>query len=286
MSEIRKAKQKWRAVQTMEGAGVRLKRVFGHSEAPALDPFLLLDDIHSENPEDYSAGFPWHPHRGIETVTYVLHGDVEHGDSIGNRGTIADGDIQWMTAGSGIVHQEMPQPIRGDMRGLQLWVNLPASMKMMDPRYRDIKTDTIPVVTEGGVRVRVVAGSYMDRSGPMDDLVQNPGYLDVTLSSGALFQHTFDPDHTVFAYTLDGAGHYSPALEDFAGKEEIILYGRGDRVEIRAGEAGLRFLLISGQPIREPVAWRGPIVMNTEEELYEAFREYRDGTFIKIGTHP
>ena len=286
MSEVKRAKEKWSAVPTMEGAGVRLKRVFGHTEVPELDPFLLLDDIHSENPEDYSAGFPWHPHRGIETVTYVLHGDIEHGDSIGNRGTIADGDIQWMTAGSGIVHQEMPQPTRGDMRGLQLWVNLPASMKMMDPRYRDVRADTIPVVTEGGVRVRVVAGSYMGRSGPLDDLVLNPGYLDVTLSPGALFQHTFEPDHTVFAYTLDGAGHYSPASGDYAGKEEIILYGRGDRVEIRAGEAGLRFLLISGQPIREPVAWRGPIVMNTEEELYEAFREYRDGTFIKVGQEP
>jgi len=270
----------------MEGAGVRLRRVFGHAEAPGLDPFLLLDDIHSRNPEDYIAGFPWHPHRGIETVTYVLHGDVEHGDSIGNRGAIADGDVQWMTAGSGIIHQEMPQATRGDMRGLQLWVNLPASMKMMDPRYRDIKAGTIPVVTHDGALVRVVAGSYLGASGPVGDLVQNPCYLDVTLSPRAVFTHAFDPDHTVFAYTLDGEGWFSPDTGDHGGKEEIILYGRGDRVEITAADSGLRFLLISGRPIGEPVAWRGPIVMNTEEELHEAFREYRDGTFIKVGQEP
>jgi len=271
----------------MEGAGVSLKRAFGNAEVPTLDPFLLLDDIHSLDPGDYTAGFPWHPHRGIETVTYVLHGDVEHGDSIGNRGAIGDGDVQWMTAGSGIVHQEMPQPTVGDMRGLQLWVNLPASMKMMDPRYRDIKAETIPVVTpETGIRVRVIAGNYGGRVGPMDDLVQSPGYLDISLSPGTKFEHSFVPDHTVFAYTLEGSGYFAPEPENPVDAEHIVLYGPGGHVAIRAGEAGLRFLLISGQPIGEPVAWRGPIVMNTQEELHEAFREYRDGTFIKVGQEP
>jgi len=286
MSKVREPQKVWDAAPVMEGAGVRLSRAFGHAQAPELDPFLLLDDIHSRNPEDYTAGFPWHPHRGIETVTYVLHGDVEHGDSIGNRGSIGDGDVQWMTAGSGIVHQEMPQPTRGDMRGLQLWVNLPASMKMMDPRYRDVKADTIPLITENGTRVRVIAGNYGGRSGPMKDLVQNPGYLDVTLSPGTRFGHNFEHDHTVFAYTLEGTGIFSPASETSVFEEQVVLYGPGDRVEITSGEKGLRFFLISGQPVGEPVAWRGPIVMNTEEELYEAFREYRDGTFIKVGEHP
>lgn len=287
MSKVREPIDIFSSVPTMEGAGVRLKRAFGHAEAPRLDPFLLLDDIHSENPEDYTAGFPWHPHRGIETVTYVLHGDVEHGDSIGNRGAITDGDVQWMTAGSGIVHQEMPQTTRGDMRGLQLWVNLPAAMKMMDPRYRDIKSGTIPVVDlEEGSTVRVIAGRYGGASGPVKDLVQDPTYLDVNLSPGNKFQLSFKPDHTVFAYTLTGAGSFSPQAGNRIHREQVVLYGRGESVEISAGDTGLRFLLISGQPIGEPVAWRGPIVMNTEEELYEAFREYRDGTFIKVGEVP
>ena len=287
MSIVREPVSIFSSIPVMEGAGVRLKRAFGHAEAPKLDPFLLLDDIHSGNPADYTAGFPWHPHRGIETVTYVLHGDVEHGDSIGNRGSIKDGDVQWMTAGSGIVHQEMPQPISGQMRGLQLWVNLPASMKMMDPRYRDIKADTIPVVTqEAGNRVRVVAGSYQGVSGPMKDLVQSPVYLDITLAPGTRFSHSFEPDHTVFAYTLDGTGNFSPNGRKPVRDENVILYGPGDVVEITAGKSGLRFLLISGQPIGEQVAWRGPIVMNTEEELSQAFQEYRDGTFIKVGEEP
>ena len=286
MISIREPVKVWSSVPTMEGAGVRLKRAFGYDEMPRLDPFLLLDDIHSRDPEDYTAGFPWHPHRGIETVTYVLHGDVQHGDSIGNRGAIADGDVQWMTAGSGIVHQEMPQPTGGDMRGLQLWLNLPASRKMMDPRYRDIKSATIPVVTEPGITVRVIAGDYHGESGPMEDLVQDPTYLDVTLSPGSLFDHRFDAGHTVFAYTLSGKGRFSTKNSEPVGEECVVLYGPGDSVEITAGENGLRFLLISGQPIGEPVAWRGPIVMNTEEELHEAFREYRDGTFIKVGVEP
>lgn len=283
MARAREPKSIFPSVPTMEGAGVRLKRAFGHTEAPNLDPFLLLDDIHSENPTDYTAGFPWHPHRGIETVTYVIHGDVEHGDSIGNKGAIGDGDVQWMTAGSGIVHQEMPQPARGDMRGLQLWVNLPAAMKMMDPRYRDIKAKTIPMVETPGIQVRVVAGEYAGESGPMGDLVQDPTYLDVTLSPGTKFEKPFDPEHTVFAYILSGEGLFSPGASSQVGRDNVVLYGPGDRVIIESVQQKLRFLLISGRPIGEPVAWRGPIVMNTEEELHEAFREYRDGTFIKVG---
>ncbi|UCF88168.1 MAG: pirin family protein [bacterium] len=287
MSKAREPVAIFSSVPTMEGAGVRLKRAFGHAHAPELDPFLLLDDIHSENPEDYIAGFPWHPHRGIETVTYVLHGDVQHGDSIGNRGAIGDGDVQWMTAGSGIVHQEMPRPTRGDMRGLQLWINLPASRKMMDPRYRDIRSDMIPVIeSEEGVTVKIIAGHYGGKSGPMKDLVQNPNYLDVDLGPGRRFVHTFEPGHTVFAYTLRGRGTFSPGNREVVHEENVVLYGPGGAAEITAGDLGLRFLLISGQPIGEPVAWRGPIVMNTEEELTEAFREYRDGTFIKVGKHP
>ena len=286
MSEYREPVSIFSSVPTMEGAGVRLKRAFGYSEAPRLDPFLLLDDIHSKNPGDYTAGFPWHPHRGIETVTYVIHGDVQHGDSIGNSGAIGDGDVQWMTAGSGIVHQEMPQPAGGDMRGLQLWVNLPASMKMIDPRYRDIKADAIPVVKEEGTVVRVIAGTYGGESGPMDDLVQNPTYLDVALSPGSIFKHSIEKDHTSFAYILSGSGVFSKASGRSVGEDHVVLFGRGDRIWITAGKSGLRFLLISGAPIGEPVAWRGPIVMNTEEELREAFREYRDGTFIKVGERP
>ncbi len=287
MNKVREPVSVFESVPTMEGAGVRLKRAFGHAEAPRLDPFLLLDDIHSKNPEDYIAGFPWHPHRGIETVTYVLHGDVQHGDSIGNQGAIGDGDVQWMTAGSGIVHQEMPQPARGDMRGLQLWVNLPASRKMMDPRYRDIKSDTIPVVAgDGGETVKIIAGEYGGMSGPVKDLVQDPTYLDVSLPSGTSFKHHFEPAHTALAYTLGGSGYFSPEERKTVGQEHVVIFGPGRRIEITAGETGLRFLLICGQPIGEPVAWRGPIVMNTEEELYEAFREYRDGTFIKVGENP
>jgi redox-sensitive bicupin YhaK (pirin superfamily) len=286
MPEYREPVSIFSSVPTMEGAGVRLKRAFGHSEAPNLDPFLLLDDIHSQHPGDYTAGFPWHPHRGIETVTYVIHGDVQHGDSIGNRGAIGDGDVQWMTAGSGIVHQEMPQPAEGDMRGLQLWVNLPASMKMIDPRYRDIKAETIPVVKSESSVVRVIAGNYGGESGPMDDLVQNPTYLDVALSPGSLFKHSIEKHHTLFAYILSGSGVFSKEAGEPVGEDHVVLFGRGDQIRISAGDTGLRFLLISGAPIGEPVAWRGPIVMNTEGELREAFREYRDGTFIKVGKRP
>ena len=287
MPNIRKPESVWKSTPTMEGAGVRLKRAFGHAEAPKLDPFLLLDDIHSTNPEDYLAGFPWHPHRGIETVTYVLHGDVEHGDSIGNHGAIGDGDVQWMTAGSGIIHQEMPNKVSGDMRGLQLWVNLPASHKMMDPRYRDIPSDSIPKVKAGsGVQVGVIAGNYSGVSGPMEDIVQSPSYFDVTVPAGEIFTFEFPHGHTVFAYVLSGNGTFGTDEDSKVGAEHVVLYGEGNRVDIGAGDNGVRFLLIAGEPLNEPVAWGGPIVMNTEEELHEAFREFREGTFIKVGKHP
>jgi redox-sensitive bicupin YhaK (pirin superfamily) len=287
MSQTRQPKSVWESVPTMEGAGVRLKRAFGHAEAPKLDPFLLLDDIHSTNPEDYLAGFPWHPHRGIETVTYVLHGEVDHGDSIGNSGAIGDGDVQWMTAGSGIIHQEMPRKVSGDMRGLQLWVNLPASHKMMDPRYRDIPADTIPAVTDSnGVVVKVVAGSYGGVSGPMEDLVQAPSYFDIAIPAGEAFTCDFPEGHTVFAYVLSGKGSFAPGDDNEFGAEHLVHYGEGDQVSIGGGDTGVRFLLIAGKPLDEPVAWGGPIVMNTEEELHAAFREFREGTFIKVGKHP
>lgn len=282
MDLIRKVEYKSKSVPTVEGAGVRLKRAVGHGQVPEFDPFLLLDDFHSENPQDYIAGFPWHPHRGIETVTYVLHGNIEHGDSIGNRGAILDGDVQWMTAGSGILHQEMPQKINGDMRGLQLWVNLPSGKKMIKPRYRDIKKDTIPVVeNEDGTIVRIVAGSFQNSKGPVRDLVQDPSYLDVTMKADRTFVHGVDSAHTVFAYILEGSGHFEQGKHDESDAETVILYGKGDQVHIESGRDGLRFLLISGEPIGEPVAWGGPIVMNTSEELDQAFRELRNGTFIK-----
>ncbi|MDF1536410.1 MAG: pirin family protein [bacterium] len=287
MTSVRKPVQVLKSVPTMEGAGVRLRRAFGHAEAPTFDPFLLLDDIHSGNPSDYMAGFPWHPHRGIETVTYVLHGDVDHGDSIGNSGAIGDGDVQWMTAGSGIIHQEMPRKVSGDMRGLQLWVNLPASRKMMDPRYRDIMAGTIPVVrNDNGTAVRVIAGRHKDVAGPMEDLVQAPSYYDVEVPAGETFTCDLPEEHTVFAYVLSGQGRFSTVEGSEYGAEHVVLYGRGEQVSIRGGDTGVRFLLIAGQPIGEPVAWGGPIVMNTEEELHTAFREFREGTFIKVGSRP
>ncbi len=282
MTGTRKIRTIFRSQPTLEGAGVRLRRAFGHAEVPLLDPFLLLDDIHSENPPDYVPGFPWHPHRGIETVTYVINGDVEHGDSIGNHGEIRSGDVQWMTAGSGIIHQEMPQPWTGDMRGLQLWVNLPARHKMMAPRYRDVPHDTIPrVETSDGASIKVIAGHLENVEGPVTDLVQHPRYLDVSLGPSARFALATPADHTVFVYVLSGAGHFGPERSGAASEEHLVVYDIGGDVEIVAGHEGAHFLLVSGKPLGEPVAWRGPIVMNTEAELAQAFAEYRDGSFLR-----
>jgi len=271
-----------RSRPTLEGAGVHLKRAFGSADVPRYDPFLMLDDFHSDRPADYMAGFPWHPHRGIETVTYMISGEMEHGDSMGNKGVILSGEVQWMTAGSGIVHQEMPRRQDGTLWGLQLWVNLPASHKMMGPRYRGIRATDIPSCQlESGGLVKVVAGSFKGCHGPVRDLIGDPEYLDVSLPSLANFGHDIAKGHTAFAYVLEGEGRFEPGQKSAMGTEALLLYGDGDQVSIRAEKAGLRFILVSGRPLREPVAWGGPIVMNTQEELQVAFAEYRNGTFIK-----
>jgi redox-sensitive bicupin YhaK (pirin superfamily) len=300
MNTVRRVTSVYRSRPTLEGAGVRLKRAFGFYETPKLDPFLLLDDFHSDRPEDYLAGFPWHPHRGIETITYVLEGAVEHGDSLGNGGVIRPGEVQWMTAGSGIIHQEMPKgDADGSMWGFQLWANLPRSHKMMDPRYREVTRAMIPEVkTNGGARVRVICGEAGGVRGPVTDVVSGPQYLDVSLVARETFTHPVPAGHTVFAYVVSGDGWFDdrPHDLDFTystgryfdltkqkrfGPEHLIVFGDGDEVSITAGENPLRFLLISGRPLREPVAWYGPIVMNTQEELEIAFAEYRNGTFLK-----
>ena len=280
MPEHRPVKLKLQRQPVTEGAGVRLNRLFGHAEAPALDPFLLLDDFRSDRPEDYLKGFPWHPHRGIETITYVLKGDVAHGDSLGNRGTISSGDVQWMTAGSGMIHQEMPKGDKnGSMHGFQLWANLPAARKMISPKYRDITADQVPEITLAGqVRVKIIAGTVDGVSGPVDDIVIEPAFLDCQVPAGVLFSHGVDPAHTVFIYVIGGRGR-TGGIEIQNG--DLVLYDSGDRLTVSAAEVPLRFLLLSGRPLNEPVAWRGPIVMNTSQELETAFQEYRNGGFIK-----
>ena len=302
MPNIRKIVKVWQSKPTLEGAGVHLRRAFGNSHVPQFDPFLLLDDFRGDNPAAYLKGFPWHPHRGIETITYVTAGTVAHGDSLGNKGAITPGDIQWMTAGSGIIHQEMPQgDDQGRMYGFQLWANLPASHKMMAPRYRDVKASQIPEVTlPPGVKVKIICGQVNGTVGPVQDIVTDPEYLDVSVPAGAEFQHPIPAGHTAFAYVIDGAGYFDPERDAFAheviganyfdldrqcvcGNHTLVQYGDGDAVAITAASGPVRFLLISGRPIGEPVAWYGPIVMNTQEELRLAFEEYQQGTFIK---HP
>ncbi len=286
----------------LEGAGVRLRRAFGFGDTSLTDPFLLLDDFRGEHPRDYLKGFPWHPHRGIETITYMLEGTVEHGDSMGNSGTIGAGDAQWMTAGSGIIHQEMPKPGKGGrMGGFQLWANLPASHKLMPPRYRDITRADIPVV-EGpdGVRIGVLCGQVQGTRGPVTDVVIEPEYLEVRLPPGARFVHPTPEGHTVFAYLFEGralfcdqknpfsyeaegTGYFDLERSPWVGSEHLVLLGDGDHLVVSTEGEAARFLLISGRPLREPVAWYGPIVMNTQEELRVAFEEYQNGTFIKKG---
>lgn len=280
---------------------MRLKRAFGFNEVPKLDPFLLLDDFHSSDPADYAPGFPWHPHRGIETITYVLEGRVEHGDSMGNTGEISSGDVQWMTAGSGIVHQEMPKGGPGKkLRGYQLWANLPASKKMMEPRYREVKSSTIPVAElPGGVKARVICGTVDATAGPVKDIVTDPEYLDVTVPKGAVFSRLVKAGHRAFAYVIEGSGYFDDRRDPYAyevvganyfdterecriKEENLVLYeDTGESVTVTADKDNLRFLFVSGRPIGESVAWQGPIVMNTQEELRQAFEEYRNGTFIK-----
>lgn len=280
---VRRAAQAvFTARPTIEGAGVRLRRVFGFGDERAFDPFLMLDDFRSDEPAEFLAGFPWHPHRGIETITYVLRGDVEHGDSLGNSGVIGTGDVQWMTAGSGIVHQEMPKGDDGHMWGFQLWANLPAAHKMRDPFYRGLTDCDIPqVTTSEGAVVRVIAGQVDGVSGPVEGIVIDPEYLDVTVPAGAAFEHPVASGHTAFAYCIGGAGRFAPGTR--LENRQCVLYGDGDHVRIEADDAPVRFLLLSGRPLGEPIAWRGPIVMNTAEELRTAFREYEEGSFVKVG---
>jgi len=300
MNGIRKIRKIWKSKPTVEGAGVHLKRVFGFSQVPMFDPFLLLDDFRADNPEHYIKGFPWHPHRGIETITYVLRGDVEHGDSMGNKGIISSGDIQWMTAGSGIIHQEMPKgDADGMMLGFQLWANLPKSRKMMEPRYRDVKSRQIPeLVLENGTKIKIICGKVGGQEGPVRDIVIDPEYLDVTVPAGSEFLHPTKRGHTVFAYVIDGKGYFCQEKNSFSyeieginyfdmdrepyeSNETIVLFEDGNQVMVSAEDEAVRFLLVSGRPIGEPVAWYGPIVMNSEEELQVAFKEYQNGTFIK-----
>ena len=286
MTQDRTVKRIGSAYETIEGAGVRLHRAFGFEEVPLFDPFLMLDDFRSgKRPEDYLAGFPWHPHRGIETVTYMLEGRVEHGDSMGNAGSVNAGDVQWMTAGSGIIHQEMPKPVNGAMGGFQLWVNLPRAGKMMDPRYQEIKQRQVPIASpQPGVTVRVICGSLDGVTGPVKNILAEPEYLDITLDPGIVFSHPVRPGHTGAAYVIGGRGEFGASGGWPAGNRDMILFSDGNRIHARSGEEGFRFLFFTGKPFREPVAWRGPIVMNTDAEIREAFREYQDGTFIKKGS--
>jgi len=297
---IRPIKRVTQAQPAIEGAGVRLRRAFGFGNTNDFDPFLLLDDFRNENPEDYLAGFPWHPHRGIETITYVLAGTVEHGDSLGNSGSLGAGDVQWMTAGSGILHQEMPKGNeRGQMHGFQLWANLPSSLKMTAPRYQDVPSRDIPeVIDDDGTRVRVVCGEFWGKTGPVDGIAADPRYLDVSVPPGRRKTLRVETSRHAFAYVFEGAGTFRDASEPTAvrteevgstgsavleetGDRSLVLFGSGDEVTVQAGDLGIRFLLVSGQPLEEPVAWRGPIVMNTDDELRQAYAELQDGTFIK-----
>ena len=296
---IRPIKSIIQSQPTIEGAGVKLRRAFGFGNTGEFDPFLLLDDFRNDNPQDFRAGFPWHPHRGIETITYVLSGAVQHGDSLGNRGTLGAGDVQWMTAGSGILHQEMPQgDERGRMHGFQLWANLPASLKMTDPRYQDIVARDIPeVVDDDGTRVRVICGSFWGKTGPVEGVAADPRYLDVWVPSRVRRTLPAESARHAFAYVFEGSGSFRDAstpravrtewvgdasgTPEFTGNRSLVLFDTGDEITVQAGDAGIRFLLVSGRPIAEPVAWRGPIVMNTEAELRRAYAELQDGSFIK-----
>jgi redox-sensitive bicupin YhaK (pirin superfamily) len=304
MIETRKIITVLKSKPTIEGAGVHLKRAFGFSQVPKFDPFLMLDDFRSDNPEHYLKGFPWHPHRGIETITYVLRGDVEHGDSMGNKGIISSGDVQWMSAGSGIIHQEMPKGDRnGSMYGFQLWANLPKSHKMMDPRYRDVKRDQIPgVELDNGTKIRIICGNVGNEQGPVRDIIIDPEYLDITVPPRSEYVHPTKRGHTLFAYVIEGKGYFCKEKkpfsyeveganyfdmkrEPFLGNGDLVLFDDGDQVMVSTEEDPVRFLLISGKPIGEPIAWYGPIVMNTKDELRIAFEEYNNGTFIKTQKH-
>jgi redox-sensitive bicupin YhaK (pirin superfamily) len=298
---IRPVKRIVQSQPTMEGAGVKLRRAFGFGDTAETDPFLLLDDFRNDSPQDYLAGFPWHPHRGIETITYVLNGTVNHGDSLGNRGTLGAGDVQWMTAGSGIMHQEMPQgDAQGRMHGFQLWANLPSSLKMTAPRYQDIKGAQVPEVTDDdGTHVRVVCGDFWGKQGPVEGVAADPRYLDVFVPPGQRKTLKVELERHAFAYVFEGSGSFRDASKPFGvllekevdgqeivvrdqvGGRSLVLFDSGDEITVQAGDKGVRFLLVSGKPIQEPVAWHGPIVMNTQAELRQAMTELGNGSFIK-----
>ncbi len=298
---IRPITETRRAHPTMEGAGVHLHRAFGFQDPSELDPFLLFDDFRNDHPQNYMRGFPWHPHRGIETITYVLAGSVEHSDSLGNSGKLGPGSVQWMTAGSGILHQEMPLGnAKGQMHGFQLWGNLPSSLKMTDPRYQDVAATEIPeVIDDDGTRVRIVVGEFWGRKGPVDGIAAEPQYLDISVPAGVQKTFKVDTYRRAFAYVFEGMGKFADAsqptgvllekevggeevnIRDLSGDRTLIKFGTGDEVTVQAGPEGVRFLLISGAPIDEPVAWHGPIVMNTQNELRQAMRDLNNGTFIK-----
>jgi redox-sensitive bicupin YhaK (pirin superfamily) len=300
---IRPVKSIVQSKPTLEGAGVKLRRAFGFGNTSDFDPFLLLDDFRNDRPDDYRAGFPWHPHRGIETITYVLAGTVDHGDSLGNRGTMGPGDVQWMTAGRGILHQEMPHgDASGRMHGFQLWANLPSRLKMTAPRYQDIKGAEIPeIVDDDGTRVRIICGDFWGRRGPVEGVAADPRYLDVFVPAGRRKTLPVETERHAFAYVFEGSGSFNSASQPFGvltekevdgneflvrertGDRSLVLFDSGDEVTVQAGEQGIRFLLVSGKPIEEPVAWHGPIVMNTQSELQQAVAELRNGTFIKPG---
>jgi redox-sensitive bicupin YhaK (pirin superfamily) len=298
---IRPVKRIVSSKPTIEGAGVHLRRAFGFGDTTEFDPFLLLDDFRNDRPDEYRAGFPWHPHRGIETITYVLAGNVEHGDSLGNRGNLGSGDVQWMTAGRGILHQEMPQgDTQGRMHGFQLWANLPSSLKMTAPRYQDIKAGEIPeIVDDDGTRVRIVCGDFRGKRGPVEGVAADPRYLDVSVPPGKRKTLAVELERHAFAYVFEGSGSFRAASQPFGvltektdganeilvreqtGNRSLVLFDSGDEVTVQAGDEGIRFLLVSGKPLKEPVAWYGPIVMNTQAELQQAVSELRRGTFIK-----
>jgi redox-sensitive bicupin YhaK (pirin superfamily) len=290
-----------KAQPTIEGAGVHLHRAFGFKDPSELDPFLLFDDFRNDDPAAFAQGFPWHPHRGIETITYVLSGTVEHGDSLGNQGTLGAGSVQWMTAGSGILHQEMPKGnAQGQMHGFQLWANLPSDLKMTAPRYQDIQARDIPeIIDDDGTHVKVIIGNFWGKQGPVDGIAADPQYLDIYVPPGVKKTFPVDTYRRAFAYVFDGSGAFADAsapsgvllekevagqevnIRDLSGNRTLVRFGTGDEVTVQAGPEGIRFLLISGAPIQEPVAWHGPIVMNTKEELMKAFAELRNGTFIQ-----
>lgn len=280
MSISRKVKTVYRAQRVIEGAGVKLRRVLGYEHRFETDPFLLLDHFGSDYPEDYLAGFPWHPHRGIETVTYLIDGKIDHTDSLRNSGTIYPGDIQWMTAGSGIIHQEMPKPLNGLMYGFQLWVNLPRQHKMTAPRYREIKTSDIPLIERPDSRIKLISGRYKKTIGAVQELFIDILYLDVKIWPDSVFTYPVESDFNCMVYIYDGVVEF-PGWEGFVRSEEAALLGQGNQVELKAGSDGARLLLIGGKPLNEPIAWKGPIVMNTEEELDQAFEEFYNQTFIK-----